>query len=745
MSITNLPTFPHTVGKLDDRPNLMPDQMKAAFEQDCMELWEKVREVIPDLNNTFPKDNVAKIVNALSTDNTVPTSRAVYQAISNALIGAGGSIANTIITQWLNDHPEATTTVADGAVTRAKLDADLKSKTDAVSTIDNALTSETANRIQNDALKVNRPLSGGTPTNGTSGQILKTNGDGTTMWDDPAMPTDAQTETAVSNWLSAHPEAVTTVQDGSITESKLAYALKARGVDAQLFRRGRLLNRYGYTENGVDFLRGQGCTWYDGQYYECGDLGGGHQTVSSWGSTGENIGYKNDHTLLGHANNISATENYLLIGDGSAAKVHVLNRSTFAYVKEIDFSDDFRYIVGVATEGEDAYAYGLTTDYMLGICRVHYDDTTYDIICKLTDVNNGVEQGCCVLGDYFYILYNRNNMVYRIDLTSGTIDKAYYIPDGDGFFPCGECEDMFVKDGKIFISSVLYYPQKNSAITNEYANILQLFETDIAGNPFIQKKLNLSYMSPQSELLLTVDPTTAYAFNPQDNFTTIEEACHILNYRGSGRINLTNIDNAGHGQLLNGTYTVVGTGGTRVLSVLEIIESTAIIIKVSTIKYFVSRMSNCRIVRADLNRIEGSASHVAFADIDLSNCLEIRQSTSAFEYDFVSGINENISVESDDMFGNTVKLVSQYNNRLAWLFRRCYGPMLLEVLGSEAVSTICNRAYVSAGAHWDNDINTITYDKFKYVDGAISLRKSSDSTYVSLSASNYVRFSNISA
>ena len=70
---------------------------------------------------------------------------------------------------------------------------------------------------------------------------------------------------------------------------------------------------------------------------------------------------------------------------------------------------------------------------------------------------------------------------------------------------------------------------------------------------------------------------------------------------------------------------------------------------------------------------------------------------------------------------------------------------VLEVLGSEAVSTICSMSYVSDEANWENSINTITYDKFKYVDGAISLRKSSDSTYVSLSASNYVRFSNINA
>lgn len=67
---------------------------------------------------------------------------------------------------------------------------------------------------------------------GTSGQILKTLGNGKTEWSDVGNPTDEQTETAITKWLNEHPEASTTVQDGSITENKLAsnlsYQLKRR-------------------------------------------------------------------------------------------------------------------------------------------------------------------------------------------------------------------------------------------------------------------------------------------------------------------------------------------------------------------------------------------------------------------------------------------------------------------------------------------------------------------------------------
>ena len=45
----------------------------------------------------------------------------------------------TAVSDWLDDHPEATTTVQDGAITRAKLDADLKEKTDAVPDLKSAL------------------------------------------------------------------------------------------------------------------------------------------------------------------------------------------------------------------------------------------------------------------------------------------------------------------------------------------------------------------------------------------------------------------------------------------------------------------------------------------------------------------------------------------------------------------------------------------------------------------------------
>lgn len=74
-------------------------------------------------------------------------------------------------------------------------------------------------------LKVDKPTAS---PNGTSGQFLKTNGDGTTTWADVSTATDAQVENAVGDWLTGHPEATTTVQDGAITKAKLDSNLQSK-------------------------------------------------------------------------------------------------------------------------------------------------------------------------------------------------------------------------------------------------------------------------------------------------------------------------------------------------------------------------------------------------------------------------------------------------------------------------------------------------------------------------------------
>lgn len=65
------------------------------------------------------------------------------------------------------------------------------------------------------------------PSVADNNKIPRANG-GEVEWVEVGQPTDEQTNSAVANWLNDHPEATTTVQDGSITEIKIDESLLNR-------------------------------------------------------------------------------------------------------------------------------------------------------------------------------------------------------------------------------------------------------------------------------------------------------------------------------------------------------------------------------------------------------------------------------------------------------------------------------------------------------------------------------------
>lgn len=140
----------------------------------------------------------------------------------------------TTTTAWLTEHiTEPEGVVIDTSLTVAGACADAKATGDRISDVNNALDDERITRLNTDGLildrinelnydrKVNVPLSNDLPDYGTNGQILRTNGDGTTSWTNSSSPTDSQVESAVVDWLNGHPDATTTVQNGSITNAKM--------------------------------------------------------------------------------------------------------------------------------------------------------------------------------------------------------------------------------------------------------------------------------------------------------------------------------------------------------------------------------------------------------------------------------------------------------------------------------------------------------------------------------------------
>lgn len=70
MAINNLNNFPGTISNLPDKPNLSGADMKAKFEADCKTLWEKMKEVIPELNDKQGLLTIITTLFSVQRDNT---------------------------------------------------------------------------------------------------------------------------------------------------------------------------------------------------------------------------------------------------------------------------------------------------------------------------------------------------------------------------------------------------------------------------------------------------------------------------------------------------------------------------------------------------------------------------------------------------------------------------------------------------------------------------------------------------
>lgn len=106
-----------------------------------------------------------------------------------ALIKAlGGSADPAVIEQatqdWLDDHPEATTTVQDGSITKAKLDSNLQGTVDDVDELKSAISELEAGSLS--------------ALGATAGQVPVAKGDGTWEWGGGAETVSGSTPTIVA-------------------------------------------------------------------------------------------------------------------------------------------------------------------------------------------------------------------------------------------------------------------------------------------------------------------------------------------------------------------------------------------------------------------------------------------------------------------------------------------------------------------------------------------------------------------
>lgn len=147
-------------------------------------------------------------------------------------IGIGPKVTKAIdaaTKDWLDEHPEATTTVEDNSLTNAKfMDGSVNSRViedESITTDDIADLAVTTPKIANDAvtaIKIANSAADGLRTMNTTQPGVAKVGAGLAINNGALELNGGDIAPAVTAWLNAHPEATTTVQENSITDNLLA-------------------------------------------------------------------------------------------------------------------------------------------------------------------------------------------------------------------------------------------------------------------------------------------------------------------------------------------------------------------------------------------------------------------------------------------------------------------------------------------------------------------------------------------
>lgn len=190
------------------------------------ENWSKWVE---DTNQAFEElsEYVANYFDNIDTARLTEILRTLFY--NGQLDEAITPIIESRVTNWLNRNIHQTTDpVIDQSLTVRGAAADAKSTGDAI----DYLREQTDDKL---AFKVNNPVDDyNLVDNGNSGEYLRTNGDGSTYWSELGVPTESEIADAINNWLNEHPEATTTVADGSLTVGKFSEELKNIAVNAYI-------------------------------------------------------------------------------------------------------------------------------------------------------------------------------------------------------------------------------------------------------------------------------------------------------------------------------------------------------------------------------------------------------------------------------------------------------------------------------------------------------------------------------
>lgn len=405
---------------------------------------------------------------------------------------------------------------------------------------------------------------------------------------------------------------------------------------AAITRLGRFLDAY-ILNNTTRILANQSCCYYNNMFYCCGNLTADNssQSVTVWNATGTLLN-SNTFTELGHANDIAYLNGKLYIATGT--QIAIVDAVTLAFEGYI--STSFATCRAVSSDDEKIYIIGTIAGSVFGI--ESYDPTNGQRTILYNNLINAgtVPQGSCYYDGYIYHMFNRPNILQKINIATGVTEQLYNIPNNDGYFWTGEIEAPLMVNDNMCI-----YCAFSTAYAGMTASIGQIFQTDIVSKLSIENYGD--YMVNVTPVSITVNPNLTVQFNPTTEFTVADEANIIV---PTTIIRLANIT-SGYIEVCRGeTKSLIRTSGTVKLSMIRCYGSTL----------------KTDLVGADSLITEGSILDILFGTFDTSSLRFSHVTARNATFDTFLNLERtilqlNACTVSNDTTGSTSSATLTYN------------------------------------------------------------------------------------
>lgn len=281
---------------------------------------------------------------------------------------------------------------------------------------------------------------------------------------------------------------------------------------------------------------GQASFYMDGYIYSVGDDYVNNKVNVSKYNTDMVLVSHAELDINGHPNALIGLNGRLYIVDSDNHDIIIVNALTLDY---IDTITDFRSynISGISISDDNIYLLGSNV-YKLSL------SFELEKTINLNTINLSpfaVRQTLLVYKGLIYVIYNQPNVLVIYNMEGERI-ACKYIGSGNGFYPYGEIESLFVMNDDIIMSTSIY-----TTTTGTLTSFVQYFITNI--NQAISNQERVGQPTPNS-LTMVVDNTNPPATkNPDgsvDNpFTSLYEAFNVLNYQIKLGTNYTDIGISG--------------------------------------------------------------------------------------------------------------------------------------------------------------------------------------------------------